>query len=96
MKFESRTGMFWFADGKTSFGASGPSTNGMAGSGGARRGVIPRSNVATVGGDTGGEARTTGDGDVLAAGEAGIGGADWQPTRNARPKKRMVRMRGAM
>ena len=55
MKFESRTGMIWFASGKTSLGASGPSTSGTAGSGGAWRGVMPRSKVGTVGGEMGGE-----------------------------------------
>ena len=64
MKFESRTLIAWFADGNTSFGASGPSTSGTDGSGGAGRGVIPRSKVATVGGDTGGRGRWRRTGDV--------------------------------
>jgi hypothetical protein len=35
------------------FGTSGPPTSGIGGSGGAFRGVMPRSNVAIVGGETG-------------------------------------------
>ena len=52
MKFESRTAIDWFGAGKTVLGASGPSVSGIVGSGGAARGVMPRSNVATVGGVT--------------------------------------------
>ena len=66
MKFESRTGMTWFASGYTTLGASGPSTSGMGGKGGALRGVIPRSNAGIVGGDTGG-------GGALATGAVGVG-----------------------
>ena len=47
---------------------------GIGGSGGAFRGVIPRSNVGTVGGDTGGGGVTTGAG----VGVDGAGtGAPW-------------------
>ena len=58
--------------GYTTRGASGPVTSGTAGSGGAGRGVIPRSNDPMVGGDTGGETgRGAGEGD-------GTAGVDWQ------------------
>jgi hypothetical protein len=100
MKFESRTEIVWFETGKTSLGASGPSTSGTGGSGGAGRGVMPRSKVETVGGETGGEIR--GDGPV-AGGWDGFGtGADWQPDRPATMTmaatfaRRWVRMREGM
>ena len=71
MKFESRTGIDSLAPGKITLGASGPSTMGTAGNGGAFRGVIPRSNVGTVGGETGGLR------EGLGVGEDGVGtGAD--------------------
>jgi hypothetical protein len=91
MKFESRTGMAWFASGKMTFGASRPSTSGTGGSGGACRGVIPRSNEPTVGGDTGGRRDATG------VGEDGAGaGADWQAAMTPRIASRVIRMQGRM
>jgi len=74
MKFESRTGMVWFGCGNTTRGASGPVTSGIAGRGGAARGVIPRSKEPTVGGDAGAAVARVGPGDD------GWGeGTDWQP-----------------
>ncbi len=83
MKFESRTEIVWFAVGYAVEIASGPSTSGIAGSGGAWRGVIPRSNVAIVGGDAGGV--LAGAGGVVVEGPE----PDWQ----ARASRQMAAMR---
>ena len=79
MKFESRTGIDWFRSGKTTCGASGPVTSGMAGSGGAARGVVPRSTPGCVAVgddcDAGGPPARDDDGSGAGAGA----GAVWHP-----------------
>ena len=76
-KFESRTVIVLFGDGKVETIASGPSINGMAGNGGALRGAMPRSKLAMVGGDGGGVRAGAGWEAVDDA------GGDEQPARNA-------------
>jgi hypothetical protein len=81
---ESRTGIVWFGDGKTTVGTSGPSTEGTAGNGGAGRGTIPRSYV--------------GAGEVGPGAGAGCGrdGTDWQPATSARIARLPMNGKGRM
>ena len=93
MKLESRTGIVWFACGKTRCGASGPVTKGITGNGGAARGVIPRSNVAAVGDEAGAAVPRVGKLD-----DGGGAGTDWQPARinSVARRWRGVRMQKGM
>src|SRR5262245_16392773 len=83
MKLESRTGMGWFADGKTTLGTSGPSTGSTAGNGGAGRGLIPRAYVRG------------GVGPVAGVGCVGRE-TDWQPAAIARIARLQLNGKGRM